>query len=99
MWLYLLFASISGVIVYLLLLKGKFNDVRKTENAILTVVGVILPFVDVFQTLPAIEYGIEGNPFINLTPPEYQLSLLVISHIGFSLIALMLGWHACMHGA
>jgi hypothetical protein len=59
---------------------------------VLTVVGVILPWVDVIQTLPAIEYRIEGNPFINLAPPEYQLHLLVISHVGFSIIALVLGW-------
>lgn len=77
---------------YFLYWKGRFNDVRKIEHAILTAVGVILPFVDVFETLIGLRYEIEGNPFINSTPPEYHLPLLIITHIGYSALVFILGW-------
>ncbi len=58
----------------------------------LTVVGVVLSFVDVIQTSLAVEHGVEGNPLINLIPSEYQWPFVFISHIGMSIFVLMLGW-------
>lgn len=81
----------SFLITYLLYRRGRFTVVRKTELAILTVAGIILPIVDVFETLILLNYGLEGNPLINLTSPEYQLPFLIITHIGYGAIAFVLG--------
>ena len=89
---FFLYAFVSFLITYLLYRKGRFDEVRKIEHTILTVAGVILPFVDVFETLIALKYGREGNPIINLTPPEYQFAFLATTHIGLSALAFSLGW-------
>lgn len=89
---FFLYVFVSVLITYLLYRKGRFNYVRKIEHSILTAAGVILPFVDIFETLIAIRYEIEGNPLIKLTPSEHQLPLLIITHVGLSALAFILGW-------
>jgi len=92
MIVYFLCPFVSFLVTYFFYRRGKIKVTRKTSLVILTLVGAFLPFVDVIQTLIAIRYGFEGNPLINLTPSEYQFPFLILTHIGWSVFALFLGW-------
>jgi hypothetical protein len=73
-------------------MKGWFTPVKKTFHIVLAVLGILLPFVDVYQTLIGLELGREGNPLINLTPSELQFSFLIITHVLLSVLSIVLGW-------
>lgn len=89
----LLYVFVSFIITYALYQKGKFENVGKTGNLILTVLGVILLFVDVIETWVGFEF--EGSFFVILTiklVPAYGWFIFILAHVGASVLVVFLGW-------
>ena len=81
--------GVSSLITYVLYRKGKFKNVDKSKNLIITALGFILPFVDIIETWIGFEY--EGNPLLLLIPEEYMWPIFISSHIAFSFVMLCIG--------
>jgi len=83
---------VSFIVTYILYRKGWFNNVKKTFHNFLIILGILLPIVDSYQTLRALELGKEGNPIFNFTPLDFQLSFVIITHIAMIMISIFFGW-------
>jgi hypothetical protein len=94
--LFFLILVILLVIGYVAYLKGKFNKVRRI-HFLFAGLAIILPMVDVFQTLIALNRETEGNPiflyFLTILPRQLGLALFIIVHLVFCVLGFYVGWN------
>lgn len=88
----LLYIVPAILVTFIAFRKGKLNSPKENTLKVLTVVGVVLPWIDVLETAVGFEY--DGNAFLlgqyNLSP-LFMTTLFVLSHFLLSILAFTSG--------